>query len=158
MSLGKEQFIQELAVFIEAETEWIIADLQKKRFENQGAFNGHEKWADNDAEVKYEKFDKPPLIDTGELLAELTNPNNWDLKPQFMGNRLTLTIPDRENFTDSKYDKQDIGGELGVWNGSRTGKKMARNITARPFKDISAEDVDWIVRQLEQKIRDRYGS
>lgn len=152
-----QDFVKELAAFIEAETQWIITDLQKLRFKNQGAFNGHERWVDNRADVKFEKFDKLPLIDTGELLAELTNPANWDLKTTISGNKIRLTIPDRENFTDPKYDKLDTGGSGDTYIGERTGKKIKINeIPARPFKDISAEDVDWIVQQLEKRIRDRY--
>ncbi len=151
------QLIQQIVIFAEKETQKIIAELQRKRFENDGDFNGHEPWKRNDPRVIDDKgFDKP-LYDSGELASELEDPSNWDLQPRISGGKLTLTIPDRENFTDPKYDVLDTGGKVSPYIG-RSGKTInIHSVPPRPFRDLSSQDIDWITEQLILAIRRKFG-
>ena len=120
--MNTQELIQNIANFCKEETPRLIAELQKKRFENQGAFNDNKKWDDNDPYIDHEatkiggklypnkgvqqdKGRNEPLVDSGNLKSSLTNPSNWDLKPRLGKGKLTLSIPEEEGFTDSKYDK-----------------------------------------------------
>jgi hypothetical protein len=154
-----EDKIQEIAQFCETETQNIIAQLQANREASGGAFNGHELWADNNPKVINAKGFDQPLYDTGELMHELQTPSNWELNPKFSGNTLTLSVPDTETFTDSKYDVLDSGGEVEPYTDQRSGKRVhIHSVPARPFKDISAQDMDWIKEQLVEAIKSRYAS
>ena len=157
--MTQEELIQEIAKFAETETQNIIAELQANRFQNDGAFNGHATWKNNHPLVAEEKGFNKPLVETGELRKELTTADNWDLNPKLTKNQLTLSIADRENFTDSKYDKLDIGGITSPYKGRRTGKMVNINsVPARPFKDLSSQDMQWITNKLEDAIRLKFGS
>lgn len=145
-------------MFIKVEMQWIIADLYKKRFENQGAINDHPKWDPNvRPDIKYEKYNQTPLVDTGELKASLINPSNWNIDVDFENEKIEVTFPDKENFTDPKYDSlEDSSG--GEYYGGRTGKKIVYDWKpVREFKTISAADEAWIAEQLEIKIQEKYG-
>lgn len=150
--------IEEMIIFCEKETQNIITQLQAFRFENDGAFNGHEEWSYNSQKVIDGKgFDKP-LYDTGELAHELQTASNWDLKPQIVGNTLVLTVPDREDFTNSKYDILDTGGDVNTsYIGRKNGKKIFIEwVPARPFKDLSIKDIEWITDRLVEAIKRKF--
>ncbi len=147
------------------DTQEIIAELEEKRFENQGAFNGHAKWADNqlhkhptaEKSVQEDKGFNRPLYDTGELKKQLTTAGNWNLQPKISQNTLKLNVPNRENFTSQKYDKLDVGVDHYTKYTSIRGNVVAMDkIPARPFKDISDQDVNWIVQQLVQDIESKF--
>jgi hypothetical protein len=156
--MTRAEFIKVIAAFAEKETQSIIAQLQAQRFENDGAFNGHPEWERNSGKVAKEKgFDKP-LYDSGELEHELETDSNWKLAPKFSGNTLTLSVPDREQFTDSKYDVLDTGGEVEPYKGRRTGNWInIFSVPARPFKDITAQDMEWIKEMLVLAIIRKFG-
>jgi phage gpG-like protein len=151
-----KQFIQEIIIFAEKETQLIIAELQEKRFDADGAFNGHEAWARNSKKVIRDKGFNKPLYDSGELKDELTDPSNWDLNPQVSGSKLTLTIPDREDFTDSKYDVLDTGGSVNAYTSRRGNFIDISFVPARPFKDISDQDMNWITDKLVESIKRKF--
>lgn len=153
-----QQLLALLVAFITKETQILVAKLQELRFENDGVFNDHEAWAPNvRADIIKEKSGKPPLQDTGRLKAQLTDPNNWDLDPQWSGSTLRLNIPDTEDFTDPEYDSlEDESG--GSYRGTATGKKIEfKWKPKRLFKGISEQDGQWITDQLEQAIRKKFG-
>ncbi len=150
------EFVARLTALAISETKIIIARLQEQRFANDGAFNDHPKWAPNVREdILFEKGYKPVLQDTGELKSELTNPDNWDVEVEFSNNKLTLTIPEEEEFTDPKYDSlEDTDG--GEYYGTKTGKKIKyKSKPAREFKKLSDQDVQWIADQLEIVLREK---
>lgn len=154
--MTRNEFIASVIAFCEKETQKIIAKLQENRFLNDGAFNDHEEWTGNSPKVIKDKgFDKP-LFDTGELKDELTDPENWDLEPKFSNNVLTLTIPDKEEFTDSKYDVLDTGGNVDPYTSPRGNKIYISVVPPRPFKDISSQDIDWITKELVEAIKREY--
>src|ERR1700761_3238445 len=138
----------DIVQFCEQETQKLIAELQNKRFENQGAFNGHAKWVDNDnsphrfsMSVQKDKGRNQPLVDNGNLQNSLESPSNWNLSPQFNGTNLTLNVPDREQFTEPKYDILDTGGKVNPYISPRGNSINLHYVPARPFKDISAQDM-----------------
>ena len=151
-----QNFIKQIMQFCEAETKLIIAELQHNRFENDGQFNDNERWQDNSPKVIKDKGFDIPLQDSGHLRDELMNPDNWDLRPQVNDLTLTLTVPDTEDFTESKYDVLQTGGEIDPYISPR-GKAI--NITAVParnFKNLSALDIEWIRNKLIDAIRREY--
>ncbi len=158
--------IGQIIQFCVGETQELIADLEQERFKNNGEFNGHKKWADNQSRkhplaeksVQEDKGFNKPLYDTGNLYKELSTPGNWDVKPQINKNTLKLTVPSRENFTDSKYDKLDVGVDHFTMYRSIRGNLVAMDsIPARPFKDISDQDAEWIANKLAQAIENQFG-
>lgn len=144
--------IEEIKAFCVKKTPEIIADLQKKRFDNQGAFNDNEEWADNSPLVRKDKGFNEPLVDSGHLERELTTDTNWDLKPKASANKLTMTIPEEETFTESKYDVLQTGGKTDPYTSPRGNKMPGFNVPKRNFKDLSKKDADWIVNYLVRSI------
>ncbi len=151
-----QNIIGQIMHFCVEETQELIADLEHERFRHNGEFNGHARWADNSYDVQKDKGFNKPLYDTGNLYGKLSKPTNWDLKPTIGNNTLKLTVPERENFTDKKYDKLDTGGKSAGYVSPRGNLMKPRNLPARPFKDISNQDVDWIVDKLAQGIEDKF--
>ncbi len=160
-----DELIQQISIFAEKETQILIAELEAKRFENQGSYNGHEKWKDNqywrhptaDASVQEDKGRNDPLVDTGYLKNKLTTADNWKLNPKLSKNNLRLTIEDRETFTDSKYNKLDTGVDHYVKYKSIRGNIVAMDhIPARPFRNLSAQDINLITAQLTESIKKEF--
>jgi hypothetical protein len=150
------EFIADIVAFCQEETERIIAELERLRFSNQGAFNGNPRWYDNHPEVIKDKGRNQPLVDSGNLRRELENPKNWDLKPNFNKNLLTLTIPETENFTDSKYNVLQTGGAVSPYVSRRGNKINIHSVGPRQFKNFTAQDIDWIQDKLVKAIEDKY--
>lgn len=146
-------FIQEIVIFCEKETQKIIVDLQRIRFANDGAFNDNERWHSNSAQVFKDKGFNKPLVDSGELERELETADNWDLKPKFSDNVLTLSIPETEQFTDSKYDKLQTGGDIEPYVSRRGNKIYLYHVPARNFKNLSNADINWIKKELVEAIK-----
>jgi hypothetical protein len=147
-----QQFITEIMIFCEKETQKIIAELQWNRFENDGQFNDNERWQGNSPKVIKDKGFDIPLQDTGHLRSELENPENWDLKPKATKTILTLTIPETEHFTESKYDVLQTGGNVDPYVSVRGNKINIQSVPARNFKNLSATDMKWIEDKLVQAI------
>ena len=143
--------------FCEEETQKIITELQQERFAHQGAFNDNPKWEDNAIDVIRDKGRNQPLVDTGNLEKQLSTTKNWDLNPRLVNNKLVLTVPKRETFTDTKYDKLDTGGFSPAYTSPRGNKMRARELPKRPFKEISDKDTDWIANKLVQRIKAKFG-
>ncbi len=157
-----QDFIDSIMDFCEGILPEIVAEFERKRFENQGEFNGHEKWDNNNPEVIKDKGRNEPLIDSGRLKREITDPYNWGVaiisKKDKMS--LTLSIPDTESFTDQKYNKLDEGFVTGEYVSPRGNVvfKNRRNVTvpARPFRDLTAQDINWIKNRLIEEIKKEY--
>lgn len=168
--------IDDIAEFAKQEVPRLLALIEDMRFLNQGAFNDNPKWADNQAGVRKQKYayfggkkrypfktvqqDKGfnlPLYDSGNLYRELTNPDNWKSSVTRSDNRITISFPDVETFTDSKYDKLDSGSGPTEYI-SRRGNyvRIDSSIPARPFKKISQADTTWIIKELIKSLKDRY--
>lgn len=151
--------IQQIKDFIKNNIEEIIqsyiVELQRQRFNNQGAFLDHEKWLDNALDVIKDKGRNEPLVDSGNLKSQLLNKNNWDLKQRDINkNKIKLRIPDVEKFTDKKYDKLQTGKQMKYGYTSPRGHYMPpRTIPPRDFKTISDEDVNWIVNLTVNKLK-----
>lgn len=137
------------------ETPKIIAELEVERFKNQGEFNDHSKWADNSPQVTKDKGRNDPLVDSGALKSELTNASNWKLKSRLDTDSLTISIPDEEDFTDSKYNILDTGGKTNPYTSARGNKVNIKSVPARPFKSISNQDVEWIAEELAKVLARR---
>jgi hypothetical protein len=148
--------IENIMAFCEIETRKLIAELEQERFGHQGAFNDHEKWANNASDVIKDKGRNQPLVDTGNLEKQLSTASNWDLKPVFKNNSLQLVVSDNEQFTDKKYDKLDKGGLSPAYTSPRGNRMRARNLPARPFKAFSDSDIDWITNKLVQAIQEKF--
>lgn len=160
-----QDLIKEIMQFCQEDTQELIAKLEQQRFANQGEFNGHEKWKDNQSikhpcaqkSVIQDKGRNEPLVDSGYLKKQLSTASNWDLKPQISDNTMRLSIPQRENFTAQKYDKLDVGVDHFVKYISPRGNIVAMDsIPARPFKDISDQDVNWVVNKLIEDIKGKF--
>jgi len=134
----------------------ILAQLQKERFDNQGDFNGNDRWDDNALDVIADKGRDEPLVDTGNLRGELESASNWDLSPVSSDNSLSLTIPEEENFTDSKYDKLQDGGYSESYISPRGTRIRAKSLPARNFKKLSHQDATWVVEKLVLAIKGRF--
>lgn len=134
----------------------IMSDLQQERFANQGQFNDNPKWVDNAQDVINDKGHNQPMVDSGNLEKELSNPKNWDLNPSFTNNTLKLSIPEYEKFTEPKYDILETGGYSPSYISKRGNKMKAREIPAREFKKISDMDFDWIVDKLVQDLKSEF--
>lgn len=171
--------IDDIAEFAKQEVPRLLALIEDMRFLNQGAFNDNPKWADNQPGIRKQQYayfhgkyggkkrypfktvqqDKGfnfPLYDSGNLYRELTNPENWKSSVTTAGNRITISFPDVETFTDTKYDKLDTGTGAQQYV-SRRGNYVAVNyIPARPFKKISQADKVWIIKELIKSLKDRY--
>ena len=152
MNHNINQIIQQIIELCEKETPVIITELQQERFGHQGAFNGHEKWKDNSLLVQKDKGINQPLVDSGNLEKQLSTASNWDLQPKMSGNTLKLTVPKTENFTDAKYDILDSGGKTSPYLSPRGNWMSINSVPVRPFKDLSDQDADWIVKKLVQSI------
>lgn len=169
------ELVEDLNKFCKEEVGDLLARLQELRFKNQGDFNGNERWEDNQSinrppyayyngkkypfkNVQKDKGRNEPLVDSGHLKNELTNPANWKVEAKFNNNKLTLSFPDKESFTESKYDKLDTGYQGLVEYISPRGNyvRIDQGIPARPFKSISAQDVQWIRDQLLESLKRRY--
>jgi hypothetical protein len=153
--------IKEINEFAEEQIAELLVEIQKQRFKNQGKFLDHEKWENNPKHIAYEKFYRKPLIQTGELKKEMTSITNWgkEVKKQQSGLQTKFSIPTTENFSDPKYNKQDIGETGGQWKGLRTGKDMSvKNVKKRPFKDTSKTDIAWVKQQLTQRIQAKFAN
>lgn len=155
-SFDIEVLIKELQEFCAKRVPELLAEIQEKRFANQGQFNGHERWVDNHPKVIKEKGKNDPLYDSGELFKELTDPNNWAIEINISEKALRLTIPDVENFTNTKYDVLDKGGRVDPYIGRRTGKVVnIHSVPARPFKEITIQDIEWVRDRLVDLIVER---
>lgn len=153
------EFIQDLTEFCQIVVPQILANLQEQRFKNQGQFNDNPRWQDNDDRVVDDKGFNAPLYDTGELYQQLTNPSNWKIKARSSNSKIIVEVPDEEDFTPSKYDVLDEGGYVAPWHGhSGNIEPPIKSVPARPFKKISAQDVQWIRDQLVKAIQERYGA
>lgn len=144
------------------ETPKIIAQLEALRFENNGAFNGHEIWEGNSPKVIKDKGFDEPLWDSGELEYELTNSKNWKLDTVINENgfdtNLTIKIPDKESFTESKYNILDTGGKVNPYRSRRGNWVDIQSVPARPFRELSTRDVEWIKDRLEEAIVKNFAS
>jgi len=150
--------VQQIKDFIKNNIQEIIqsyiVELQKQRFNNQGAFLDHEKWLDNALDVIKDKGRNEPLVDNGNLKNQLLNKNNWDLKQKNINkNKIKLNIPEIEKFTDKKYDKLQTGGKAKAYISPRGHYMPPRTIPPRDFKTISDEDVTWIVNLTVNKLK-----
>jgi hypothetical protein len=154
--MSLDDLIQKIVIFCEEMTPKIITELQVRRFENDGAFNDNEEWQGNSPKVIKDKGYDTPLQDSGALRNSLENPDNWDLKPKFSDNTLTLTIPDTEEFTDSKYDVLQTGGKVDPYISPRGNKINITMVPARNFKDLSRQDIEWITEQLISAIKKEF--
>lgn len=151
-----QELIADIADFSQKETQRLIAKLERSRFQSQGAFNGNDPWLDNSPKVIKDKGRNEPLVDSGHLEYELENPDNWDLKPQFEKDILTLNIPETEHFTESKYDVLQTGGKTGPYLSRRGNIVNVFEVPARQFKNLSEQDIQWIYEQLVESIKRKY--
>lgn len=151
-----EEFIADIVAFCQEKTRDIIVELEKLRFENQGDFNGNSRWYDNNPLVIKDKGKNQPLVDSGNLERELENRANWDLHDNFSDNLLTLQIPETENFTDAKYDILQTGGKTEPYISRRGNFVNIHKVGARQFKNLSAQDIQWINDKLVAAIRAKY--
>jgi len=155
--------------FCEEDLQKLIAEFYKKRFENQGEINNHEKWEDNDPYIDHgynginprkgvqqDKGRNEPLVDSGNLKKQLITTKNWDLQPKINKNTLKLTIPKKENFTDKKYDILETKHKGGDYVSKRGNYIRPLDIPARKFKDITDFDVDTIVNNLVNDLKKKY--
>lgn len=148
--------IAEIKEFCITATQEAIAELQQQRFANQGAFNDNEEWADNSKLVVQDKGFNEPLVDSGDLQRDLTTPGHWDLNPISRKNSLTMTIPEEEDFTESKYDQLQDGGRSDPYTSPRGKKMPSFNLPARNFKKLSQADAEWVVKRLVQALERRF--
>lgn len=154
--MSKKEIMNQIKQFCIEKTQQLIAELEQKRFDNQGAFNGNDKWADNSPIVIADKGRNEPLVDSGALKSTLTNPANWNLNPVSTKSKLVLTIPKTEKFTPSKYDKLQTGGKNAPYISLRGNNIKALNLPARNFKNLSKQDADWVVQNLVRAIQERF--
>ena len=147
-----QDIIKQIVDICENETPELLAELQQERFGHQGAFNGHEKWVDNSYIVQKDKERNQPLVDSGNLEKQLSTASNWDVNPQINKNTLRLTIPGKENFINSKYDVLDTGGKVKPYTSLRGNYIPINSVPARPFKEISDQDAEWVINKLLKNI------
>jgi hypothetical protein len=155
----------------------LLAEIQVQRFKNQGKFLDHEKWVNNgklgiiepnlkanpkqNKSVAWHKYNRSPLIDSGELKKEMTSVSNWDkeIKLQKQGLNQKFVIPQTESFSNPKYDKHNIGGSGGMWNSTKTKELVSvKKVAKRPFKDTSETDISWVAQQLAKKLKEKFSN
>lgn len=149
-------FMQYFAQFCVKTVQELIADFQDKRFNNQGQINGHARWYDNSPQVIKDKGRNKPLIDSGNLLKEMTTPDNWNVETIFTGNALTFSIPEQADFTSSKYDILQTGGKVDSYVSPRKNYINIKSVGARDFKSLTSQDIDLITEQLALKIQEEF--
>jgi len=157
-----QQIIDNIKNHAESDVQNLIVELQKNRFAHQGEFNDNKRWADNQKfkggtfngitathSVIQDKGRNEPLVDSGHLKSELTNPKNWNLSTKKGNNKIQLTIPQTEKFTEMKYDKLQTGTDKPQsYISSRGNAVVVDKLPARNFKDLSDQDAEWIVNKL----------
>ena len=136
----------------------LLSEFEKQRFEQGGVINDHAKWDKN--QPYYARQDKDgdkPLIDTGELMREATNLDQWstNIKAVYSNFTTAVSIPDKISWEDPKYAKQ-LTGFNAKFFGRKTGRFYQLDVPARDFASISEADIESITQQLIAKIKEKY--
>ena len=134
-----------------------FTEIQKGRFANDGAYNGHDRWAENTPatkEISKKGAAKKPLQDTGELKSILTDPDKWNESLYLVntrgGVRMDLTPPEEAEanpyfYNERQYIQPNIYKVI-----SKDPSKFFH--VARPYLDITDQDVEEVTDVLTEYI------
>ena len=134
-----------------------MAEIQQKRFANNGAYNGHEEWAENTPATKKISgigAGKKPLQQSGHLKNILTDPDTWDesmyAQRGYGGFNIALNPPDEAAHTPYINNERNyVQPNIFDKKAKEQGKYFH---VARPYLDVTDEDTDEIADALSEYI------
>ena len=130
-----------------------LAEIQEGRFANDGAYNGHEKWAENtEATKKISGIgkNKKPLQQSGNLKNILTDPDSWDkgmlLTKGYGGFKIEITTPAEAVYRPYSWNEYNYI-QPNIYKVISEDPSKFRH-TARPYIELTDQDMDEVTEAM----------